>query len=50
MSSTSDHRFYNPFSVSYLTANVAKAARNGNMAVIVSEKDLQLYKERLCGI
>ena len=47
MSSTSDHRFYNPFSVSYLTA---KAAKNGNMAVIVSEKDLQLYKERLSGI
>ena len=50
MSSTSDHRFHNPFSVPYLTANVAKPVKNGNMAVIASDKDLQLYKERLSGI
>ena len=50
MSSTSDHRFDNPYVFSYLTVNVAKAVKNGTMAVIASERDLQLYKERLSGI
>jgi len=50
MSSTSDHRFDNPYFVSYLPVNVAKAVKNGRMAVIASERDLQLYKEGLSGI
>ncbi|XP_073241882.1 uncharacterized protein [Porites lutea] len=33
-----------------LDVNVAKAVKNGTMAVIASERDLQLYKERLSGI